>query len=223
MLWQEDEPQEDVIVSQDVVDMVFSIDCHCLPLDHAYDLFQEICKVLPWFEQEPLAGLHLIRGGESNHGWHRPEQPDSLIYLPRRTKLTLRLPQNCVDKAQILCGMTFNIAGNSLQIKTAKIKELKNIETLLAHYIITNPEIDEETFVDNMVGELIKLEINCHKAICGKTDNLRTPAGNLFTRSLMLADLEPQESISIQQQGLGAGRSMGCGLFIAHKGINNIR
>jgi len=223
MLWQEDKPKEDIVISHDVVDMVFSIDCRCLPLDHAYELSQEICNALPWFEQEPLAGLHLIRGGESNHGWHRPEHPDSLIYLPRRTKLTLRLPQNWIDKAEILCGMTFSIAGNSLHIKTAKIKELNRNETLLAHHIITTPEIDEETFVDSMVIQLIKLGVNCHKAICGKTDNIRTPTGNLFTRSLMLAGLEPQESISVQQKGLGAGRNIGCGLFIAHKGIKNIR
>ena len=220
MLWQEDESKEDIVISEEIVDMVFSIDCRCLLLDHAYNLSQAICKALPWFEQEPLAGLHLIRGGESNHGWQRPDQPDSVIYLSRRTKLTLRLPQNCVDKAQALCGMTFDIGGYPLRVKSAKVKNLEKIETLLARHIITKPEISEETFVNNMVIELTKYGVNCRKAVCGKTDNIKTPTGNLFTRSLMLTDLEVQDSIIIQQQGLGVGRLMGCGLFVAHKGIN---
>ena len=219
-MWQEDEPKEDIVISKDIVDMAFSIDCRCLPLDHAYNLSQAICKALPWFEQESLAGLHLIRGGESNHGWQRPDQPDSIIYLSRRTKLTLRLPQNCIDKAQSLCGMTFDIDGYSLQIKSAKIKDLDKTETLLARHIITEPDISENTFVNDMMMQLTKVGINCRKAVCGKTDNIRTPTGNIFTRSLMLADLELQDSILIQQQGLGTGRAIGCGLFIAHKGIN---
>ncbi len=219
-MWQEDEPKEDIVISKDIVDMAFAIDCRCLLLDHAYNLSQEIYKVLPWFEQEPFAGLHLIRGGESNHGWQRPDQPDSIMYLSRRTKLTLRLPQNCVDKAQVLCGTTFDIDGYSLQVKSARTKELDKIDTLLARNIITKPEISEETFVSDMIAQLTKSGINCRKAVCGKTDNIKTPTGNLFTRSLMLADLEPQASILIQQQGLGTGRTMGCGLFVAHKGIN---
>ncbi|MDM8565514.1 type I-MYXAN CRISPR-associated protein Cas6/Cmx6 [Candidatus Halobeggiatoa sp. HSG11] len=219
MLWQEDKPKEDIIVSTNVVDIAFTIDCRCLPLDHAYNLSHEICTALPWFEQEPLAGLHLIRGGESNHGWHRPESPDSILYLSHRIKLTLRLPETCIDKAQALCGMTLDIDGYPLHIKTAKVKPIRKVRNLLARHIITESEISEETFVDNMVIQLTKSGIDCRKAVCGKTDNIKTPTGNLFTRSLMLADLEPKASILVQQQGLGTGRKIGCGIFVAHKGM----
>ncbi|MCK5877113.1 MAG: type I-MYXAN CRISPR-associated protein Cas6/Cmx6 [Candidatus Marithrix sp.] len=219
MLWQENKLEENITISSDVVDMAFSIDCRCLPLDHAYNLSSEICKALPWFEQEPLAGLHIIRGGESNHGWKRPEGPDAFLYLSHRTKLTLRLPENQVEKANALSGMTFDIAGYPLHIKTARARTISQNRNLLSHYIITDPKIDEDTFVDSIIIELNKLGVDCHKAICGKADSIRTPTGNLFTRSLMLADLEPQASVIIQQQGLGVGRKIGCGIFIAHKGI----
>ncbi len=35
----------------------------------------------------------------------------------------------------------------------------------------------------------------------------------------MVADLTVEESITLQQRGLGAGRKLGCGLFIPHKAI----
>jgi hypothetical protein len=38
----------------------------------------------------------------------------------------------------------------------------------------------------------------------------------------MLADLSTDESIRLQQQGLGPRRLMGCGIFIPHKGIDAV-
>jgi len=49
------------------------------------------------------------------------------------------------------------------------------------------------------------------------------PDGSIFTRSLMVADLEPEQSVRLQQIGLGEGRTIGCGLFIPHKGIKAVK
>jgi len=220
MLWQEDNPQKAPIISQSVVDMAFDINCRCLPLEHAYALSQAISKALPWFEQEPQAGLHLIHGAESGNGWYRPD--DELLYLSRRTKLMLRLPQQRLAAAQVLTGMTLDIAGYSLKIGKAKEKPLSQMPVLFARHIIAAPEQDEDAFVDNAVAQLEQMGIQCHKALCGKSHYLKSPDGDIFTRSLMIADLKPLESMTLQQQGLGKGRKMGCGLFIAHKDIKAV-
>jgi CRISPR/Cas system CSM-associated protein Csm4 (group 5 of RAMP superfamily) len=39
----------------------------------------------------------------------------------------------------------------------------------------------------------------------------------------MLADLAVEESVRLQQRGLGPGRTLGCGLFLPHKDINEVR
>ncbi|MES9880712.1 MAG: type I-MYXAN CRISPR-associated protein Cas6/Cmx6 [Sedimenticola sp.] len=39
----------------------------------------------------------------------------------------------------------------------------------------------------------------------------------MTTRSLMVADLSVEDAIHLQEQGIGEGRSMGCGLFIPQK------
>jgi hypothetical protein len=38
----------------------------------------------------------------------------------------------------------------------------------------------------------------------------------------MLADLEVEEAVALQQQGIGRHKTMGCGLFIPHKGIKAV-
>jgi CRISPR-associated protein Cas6 len=219
MLWQEEGSQKEAIIPQSVVDMVFDINCRCLPVDHAYALSQAISKALPWFEQEPQAGLHLIHGAESGNGWIRP---DDLLYLSRRTKLTLRLPKHRLAAAQALIGMTLDIAGYSLKLGNAKEKPLRQMPVLFARHIVANPDQDEDAFLDDAVAQLQQMGIQCRKALCGKTDYLKLPDGELFTRSLMIADLNPQESMTLQQQGLGSGRKMGCGLFVPQKDVKPV-
>ena len=38
----------------------------------------------------------------------------------------------------------------------------------------------------------------------------------------MVAELEPEQSVRLQEVGLGSGRSIGCGLFIPHRGIKPV-
>jgi hypothetical protein len=57
----------------------------------------------------------------------------------------------------------------------------------------------------------------------GITHTMKFPDGAVFTRSLMVADLAPEQSVRLQQAGLGEGRTIGCGLFLPHKGINPVK
>ena len=50
---------------------------------HCRNLFKE---ELPWMVDEPQAGIHLIHGAESGNGWIRPQEPDALLILSRRTR-----------------------------------------------------------------------------------------------------------------------------------------
>jgi CRISPR-associated protein Cas6 len=220
MLWQEETPQEKI--SQKVSDLVFDIKSRCLPVDHAYPLSQAISKTLPWFEQESQAGLHLIHNAESGSGWNPPDSPDAIFYLSRRTKLTLRLPQHRIADAQTLSGMTLDVAGYSIEIGSAKQKSFLQMPVVFARYIQADPEEDEEAFLDTLVAEMQEKGINCRKALCGKTHRFKMPDGELFTRRLMIADLKPEESIILQEQGLGDGKKIGCGLFMPHKDIKPV-
>ncbi|EDN65848.1 conserved hypothetical protein [Beggiatoa sp. PS] len=222
MLWQEEEPQKEGSLKKNIVDVVFDMNCRCLPVDHAIALSQAIAKALPWFEDEPKAGLHLIYGADSGNGWYRPEEQDELLYLSRRTKLTLRLPQYRVADAKVLTGMTLDIADNPLKVGKAKEKPLTQMPVLFARHIIAKPEQEEDAFLDWAVAQIQQIGIQCRKVLCGKTHHFKWPDGDLLTRSLMIADLTSQDSITLQEQGLGEGRKIGCGLFVPHKDIKAV-
>ena len=103
MFWQdqEDEKQQ-FVVPDNVVDLSFKVQCKQLPLDHAHSLSQTIQQALPWFADESLAGIHLIHGAESGNGWIRPQEPDAILSLSKRTRFILRLPKHRVEDASNL-------------------------------------------------------------------------------------------------------------------------
>ncbi len=221
MLWQEETPQQETILSSTVIDLSFDLNCRCLPVDHAYALSQAIQQILPWLAQEPQAGLHLIHGAQSGNGWYRPDE-DDLLYLSRRTKLTLRLPQSRINEAKVLTKMTLDIAGYPLTVGKSTVKLLNPMPVLLSRYVIADPHQEEEAFLEQSVKQIQQLGIQCRKALCGKTHRFKLPEGELFTRSLMIADLKRPDSITLQQQGLGTEQIIGCGLFIPHKDIKPV-
>ena len=101
-MWEEETSDKQPTHSERVVDLAFRISCDCLPVDHTSALSDAIGTLLPWFEDEPLAGLHLIHVAGSQNGWMRPEEPDELLHLSRRTRLTIRIPIDRVSDAQQL-------------------------------------------------------------------------------------------------------------------------
>lgn len=212
----------------DTVDAVFAISCRSLPVDHAYALSQAIQAALPWFAAEPGAGLHTIHGAASGSGWLRPEGEHAVLQLSRRAKLALRLPRSRLDDAAAMIGRTLQVANQALRVDSLSVRPLSRITTLFSRSVVlanANDDAadDEPAFLAAAARELDALGIDVARMLCGRVTPVATPARRYRTRSLMLAGLAPQHSLALQQQGLGAERKLGCGLFIPHKDIADLR
>jgi CRISPR-associated protein Cas6 len=206
----------------DIVDAVFAITCPSLPVDHAYALQQAIQEALPWFAEEPHAGLHTVHGAASGSGWMRPEGVDALLQLSHRARLVLRLPSHRLEDAEALLGRTLQVAGWPLHVEKMALRPLSRITTLFARCVVLDAP-DEAAFVSAAAGELGALGIRAERMVCGRVTPVATPDRTYQARSLMLAGLELEQSLLLQQSGLGAGRKFGCGLFIPHKDIADLR
>jgi len=222
MFWQEEVDEERFIVPENVVDIQFSISCRTLPVDHAHALSIAIKEALPWFEEEVEAGLHLIHVAESGNGWERPQGSDEVLYLSRRTKLTLRLPQHRLEDARALSGQKLDVAGNAMEIGKSTVRLLSTSTTQYARYVAVEEEGQgEDEFIAGLVKELRGAGLRFKKVLCGKETIFDTPEGPIVTRSLMVADLPIEDAVRLQELGVGAHehKKMGCGLFIAHKAV----
>lgn len=224
MFWSDDKDNATgFVVSDDVVDLAFRVTCPTLPLDHAHALSTALLGALPWLADEPQAGIHLIHGATSGNGWMRPEDTvNELLHLSRRTRLLLRLPQARLDDARELTGEQLDIAGFPLAVGRSDVRLLSSLSTLFSRYVLTYKAVDEEEFLELAAAELKVMGIDCRKMLCGITHTHDLPDGKMITRSLMVAELDKEQSVQLQQLGLGEGRKVGCGLFIPHKGIEAV-
>ena len=225
MFWNDDKDKQPAFdIPDDVVDLAYRIGCPTIPLDHAHSLSSALLKILPWLADEETAGVHLIHSAASGNGWFRSEDTENeLLHLSRRTKMRLRVPKNRLQDAQALSGQTLDIEGHPLEIGKSEVFMLSSLPTLFSRYVITRAELDETQFLEDVARELKSMDIPCRKILGGITHTMNFPDGQLFTRSLMVADLEPEQSVRLQQIGLGEGRTVGCGLFLPHKGIKPVK
>jgi len=222
MYWQEEE--DDVTqfrVPEDVVDIQFSINCKRLPVDHAHALSSALIKALPWFAEEAQAGLHLIHVAESGNGWERPQGEGEVLYLSRRTKLTLRVPQHRVEDAKTLSGQVLNVAGNEIEVGKSTVRLLSVSTTLYSRYVVGREGQSEDEFLGELIAELRQAGLRFKKVLCGKENLFDTPDGPLITRSLLVADMTFDDAVRLQEIGVGdlQHKKLGCGLFIPHKPV----
>lgn len=223
MYWQEKESRQTYQVPDDIVDVAFRIECPRLPLEHAYALSSALHEALPWLADEARAGVHLIHGAESGNGWMRPQDPENeVLHLSRRTRMTLRLPKERVPQAQELTGQELDIAGYRLGVGDASVKLLSASATIFSRYVVDEQAAGEQAFVRSVAEQLQQAGIRVRKMMCGRTHVLKTPDADVLTRSIMIADLEKPDSVRIQELGVGPHRKLGCGLFMAHKGIDPV-
>ncbi len=219
MVWLENNSDQ-YQVPDDVVDIAFRIECKMLTLDHAHALAEQISAQLPWMKEEPQAGIHCIFVAASGNGWMRPENNETeLLQLSKRTKMHIRIPKHRVKDSQRLTGKTLDINGHFLKVGAGQIKLLSDSTTLFARHVVTEERESETLFLQRQVQELKEKGISVKKMLCGRRNYFKIPGRLLYTRTLMLAELSKEESVLLQQNGLGTDRLLGCGLVLPHKGI----
>lgn len=225
MYWQENEDDPDTYqISNEVVDLVFAIRCKTLPLDHGHTLQQAVSRHLPWIDDEPQAAIHQIHVAESAHGWNRPQNSSSeLLWPSRRTRLVLRMPRHRVETCQALTGRMLDIDGHELNIGPAKQKMLSKLTTIFARYVDTRGADQDQAFIQDVADFLEQRKINAKKMMSGLLVKHRIDDGYLLTRKLMLAGLSIEDSVRLQQRGIGDRQLMGIGIFLPHKGIDAVK
>lgn len=217
--WQEEAEAPTQRVA-DVADLAFALTGRTIPVDHAESLAASIYEALPWFSAEPFAGLHLIHTAASGNGWYSPADGSAgIVYLSRRTRLVLRLPHARLDDARALSGTTLDLLGHSIAIGDAHEHRLTADDTLYSRHIRVDAALTEPEFLVWAQQRLAELGIQSRRMIGGRGHHFEWHGEATATRSLMVADLAPDDSFKLQTLGLGEGRHHGFGLFVPHKAV----
>ncbi|MCP4982540.1 MAG: type I-MYXAN CRISPR-associated protein Cas6/Cmx6 [Gammaproteobacteria bacterium] len=222
MYWhEEDETRTEYQVPDDVFDLVFKLRGNKLDIDHAFALSEALLSQLSG-ETCKKIGVHGVRMARSGNGWNRPQQIDATLPLSRRARLVIRVRREDGDEVTRISHKKLQIGEHEIEVGESVMRKLSTIGTLHARAVCCTRDQSESDFLGEVAARLQSMNIGVSKMICGKSAEIRLGDDTLFTRALLVADLQPEESVTLQQQGLGEGRLLGCGLFIPHKGIDPV-
>ncbi len=192
-----------------MVDAVFDVSGELLPADYPYILWQALVARAPELAVDDTVGLLPLRTAVTEGG----------VLLPKRAKLTLRLPQCLFAYAQALSGLQLEVAGHALQLGQLRQRQIQPYPTLHAHLVVA--DADEVGFLSDVAVLLERLEVE-GKLICGMRNALRCADRTIQGYSLVIHDLKPEASLRLQYAGLGADRNYGCGVFVPYKAITDL-
>lgn len=193
-----------------VVDLCFELSGEVLPHNYPAALERAILDVLPEVADDPVFGIHRIRAPLTQAGY----------VLSRRARLQLRVASSRVARFESLGGRMIDVGGAALLVGRPVTRPVTAFPTLRAHMVVNRFD-DEQAFMDDVGMQLEVLEVK-GEAMCGKPAELAGADGVLLRGfALVMHGLSMADSLRLQVVGLGAGRRLGCGLFVHHKVIDS--
>jgi CRISPR-associated protein Cas6 len=195
-----------------IVDLHFRVQGGRIDVDHGYALYGAVSRVLesaddPWLHAADDVGLLLVRGRYIGEG---------KLALGRSARFGLRLPAEKITRALALAGKRLEINGDRFLVGTSATSALKPAAALYAHVVTTKNGEDEGRFDAEIKRQLESLAIR-GKATRGPRRIVSVKDKKVVGYSLLVGELTAEESIRLQERGLGGRRKMGCGVFLPRR------
>lgn len=196
-----------------VVDLFFHVQGKEVPVDHGYTLYSAISRILEsgeenkWLHNADNVGLLPIRGHYAGQG---------KLMLDQHARFGLRLPVNLIPKVLRLAGKRLDVNGETLRVGVSTTSALIPVPVLYAHIVTTKNGEDETRFDAEIQRQLDALAIK-GKPARGPRRIVTIKDKKVVGYSLLVSELTAEESIRLQEQGLGGRRKMGCGVFVVWK------
>lgn len=185
------------------VDLCFQVIGKHIPVDHGYALYAAITRILPHFHDDDSAGLKLVRGRYMG---------DGLLDISPRSELVLRLPVDRIASYLPLAGKKLVIDGRDLMVGVPNTRALVPSATLRSHLVTTKNGSDQGRFEAEVSRQMEGLKLLSRFSV-GERRTFKVHGKQVVGYSLLVTELSAEESIALQENGLGGRRRMGCGFF----------
>ncbi len=198
-----------------VIDLSFEITGETIPLDHGYPLFSALCRVVRELHGDIRIGVHPIRGVRTGPG---------VLSVTEHSTLRLRLPSEEIAPYIALAGRDLDLEGHRLRVGIPRVESLVPAANLASRLVTFRGALAPPPFETHVRQELSRLEIAAEPLLvpavrpgwAGQPIRrvLRIRDRRVIGFALRVVGLTAEESLRLQETGLGGRRRMGCGLFV---------
>jgi CRISPR-associated endonuclease/helicase Cas3 len=202
------------------IDLVFSLTGQTLPLDNGYIVYSALSRICPPIHQLENISIHPIAG--------IPE-PSKQLRLTQHSKLQIRLPVDLIPLIyESLAGQTFSIGQNQFQLGIPEYNPLAPFPNLYSRLVIIRRFQEPQSFLEAAKRNLERLNIQGSITLSTRAKGqpqcrqltIKNKTGTFAVRgfSVQIAELNPEDSITLQKYGIGGKKKMMCGVFVPSRG-----
>lgn len=209
-----------------VIDVSFRVMGNSLPLDHGYTLYSTLSKLLPELHNAAWLAIHPISGFPVDR---------RALQTTNTSRLRLRLPHDRLVDVMPLAGKQLVLADASnhfaIRLGVPEVYTLHPSPVLASRCVVikvSEAEKSDRSPDREMFLAAIKSQMTGH-GIEGEAwiDNRRDSRGRELSRRIMrikgksivgysvrVSGVSDEDSLKLQEVGLGGRRRMGCGIFV---------
>ncbi len=186
------------------IDLAFRLTGSAVPVDHGYALYAVLSRILPDIHTAKDIGVQPIRGIYSGNG---------TLHLADFSRLTLRLPGEQIQAYLKLAGKRLELDEHPLNVGVPEVRTLRPVVRLRARLVTIKGFLQEDEFLAAAKRQLEQLDIK-GQAHLGTRRTFRVRDKQVVGFEMGVTQLTAEESLTLQEQGLGGRRKMGCGVFV---------
>jgi len=198
------------------IDVQFPVHGELLPTDHAYLLYAALSRVAPAFHSgDEGPRFAPINGDRAEKG---------MLRVFPRSRLRLRLPADRIGELLPLAGRSLEVGGHRILLQAPIVTPLEPAPLLAARMVTYKHATDPVKFLEQSRQKLDELGIGGEPGIpligtgvrAGEPRRqvLRIKGRRVVGFALQVAGLTAEESVRLQEQGLGGRTRIGCGFFV---------
>jgi CRISPR-associated protein Cas6 len=186
------------------VDLVFQLRGDTIPVDHGYALYAALSRLAPELHGAQAVGVQPIRGMYGGNG---------LLHMAAFSRLSLRLPVDQIPPYLRLAGKTLDVEGHPLQVGVPSTRALRPAASLRARLVTIKGFIEGGPFLEAVGRQLQSLGV-AGEVLPGERRTFRVKDKQVVGFDMEITGLSAEESLLLQERGLGGRRRMGCGIFV---------
>ena len=177
-----------------------------IPLDHQYVLLAALSHSAPMIHRVNEIGIHAIRG--------LPIAPGVLELRPT-SALTLRSPVDLLPALISLSGKKLDLGGATIQLGVPALFTLTPSNRLLSRISTIKGYTEPTAFLAAVRRQLDALGVGVSVRVAvGPRRVVRVKQQTIVGFEVTVENLSDNESVRIQESGVGGRRHLGCGLFV---------
>jgi CRISPR-associated protein Cas6 len=199
-----------------VVDVLYPVLGTTLPTDHLYPLYTALTKIVPAFHDGAVRlTFASIAGQYGGRG---------LIRLWERSQLRVRVRDEEIRRVLPLAGKALNVADHAIRLGVPRVAALVPSPGLAARIVTFKHSTEPERFLEVARQKLRELGVEREPGIPlvqsgerkgeARRKVVRVKGKCVIGFALQVTGLTAEESLTLQEHGLGGRRRMGCGFFV---------